>query len=62
MAKRIKGHITVVDHQFLDGSIHTDAEFMKHADALSEQAFKVPAFADGVKRIYMESLKDKHTA
>jgi len=62
MAKRKQGHITVVDHQFLDGSIHTDEEFMNHLDALSDQAFKIPAFAEGIKRIYMKSLKSKHTA
>ncbi|BDZ31266.1 hypothetical protein [Lactiplantibacillus brownii] len=62
MARRKAGHITVVDHQFMDGSTHSDAEFEAHADVLSEEAFNIPAFAAGVKRIYMKQITDKEVS
>lgn len=62
MARRRQGHITEVTHQFLDGSVHTDAEFDDHADILSEQAFNMPAFAAGVKRIFMKQVNDKEVS
>ncbi|MFB9770121.1 hypothetical protein [Lactiplantibacillus modestisalitolerans] len=60
--RRTLGHITAVDHQFLDGSQHSDVEFENHIDVLSEQAFTLPGFKDGIKRIYMIQAKQKEVS
>lgn len=61
MAKREQGHITEIMHEFKDGSIHTDEEFMNHLDELSDQAFKIPAFVEGIRRIYSKQFNDEDT-